>query len=55
MHGTAIGTYMASRYVKIFTTDLEVFFIHSCPLIPLVYMNYIDDIIMWIHGKESLE
>ncbi|CAM4575209.1 unnamed protein product [Lepidochelys olivacea] len=37
-------------------TDLEQRFLSSHPLMPLLYLRYIDDIfIIWTHGKEALE
>ncbi|XP_048698400.2 uncharacterized protein LOC125633326 [Caretta caretta] len=54
--GTATGTRMAPPYANIFMADLEQRFLSSCPLMPLLYLRYIDDIfIIWIHGKEALE
>ncbi|XP_048676284.2 uncharacterized protein LOC125622343 [Caretta caretta] len=54
--GTAMGTCMAPQYANIFMADLEQHFLSSCPLMPLLYLHYIDDIfIIWTHGKEALE
>ncbi|XP_050792228.1 uncharacterized protein LOC127042831 [Gopherus flavomarginatus] len=54
--GTAMGTRMAPQYANIFMADLEQRFLSSCPLTPLLYLRYIDDIfIIWTHGKETLE
>ncbi|XP_074803977.1 uncharacterized protein LOC141984659 [Natator depressus] len=54
--GTAIGTCMAPQYANIFMADLEQRFLSSRPLMPLLYLRYIDDIfIIWTHGKEALE
>ncbi|XP_065424163.1 uncharacterized protein LOC135975776 [Chrysemys picta bellii] len=54
--GTAMGTRMAPQYANIFMADLEQRFLSSRPLTPLLYLRYIDDIvIIWTHGKEALE
>ncbi|XP_073188346.1 uncharacterized protein [Lepidochelys kempii] len=53
--GTAMGTRMAPQYANIFMADLEQRFLSSRPLKPLLYLRYIDDIIIWTHGKEALE
>ncbi|XP_065445349.1 uncharacterized protein LOC135982467 isoform X2 [Chrysemys picta bellii] len=54
--GTAMGTRMAPQYANIFMADLEQRFLSSRPLVPLLYLRYIDDIfIIWTHGKEALE
>ncbi|CAM2119844.1 unnamed protein product [Caretta caretta] len=54
--GTAMGTRMAPQYANIFTADLEQRFLSSHPLMPLLYLCYIDDIfIICTHGKEALE
>lgn len=55
-NGTVTGTFIASQYVIIFLTDLEVQILQSpVSLIPLVYLRYVDDIIIWTHAKELLE
>ncbi|XP_074866010.1 uncharacterized protein LOC142021282 [Carettochelys insculpta] len=54
--GTAMGTCMAPQYANIFMVDLEQRFLSSRPLLPLLYLRYIDDIfIIWTHGIEALE
>nr|XP_048707030.1 dnaJ homolog subfamily C member 15 isoform X1 [Caretta caretta]XP_048707040.1 dnaJ homolog subfamily C member 15 isoform X1 [Caretta caretta]XP_048707048.1 dnaJ homolog subfamily C member 15 isoform X1 [Caretta caretta]XP_048707056.1 dnaJ homolog subfamily C member 15 isoform X1 [Caretta caretta]XP_048707066.1 dnaJ homolog subfamily C member 15 isoform X1 [Caretta caretta]XP_048707074.1 dnaJ homolog subfamily C member 15 isoform X1 [Caretta caretta] len=54
--GIAMGTRMAPEYANIFMADLEQRFLSSRPLMPLLYLRYIDDIfIIWTHGKEALE
>ncbi|XP_073210127.1 uncharacterized protein [Lepidochelys kempii] len=53
--GTAMGTHMAPQYANIFMADLEQHFLSSRPLTTLLYLCYIDDIIIWTHGKEALE
>ncbi|CAM5123687.1 unnamed protein product [Eretmochelys imbricata] len=54
--GTAMGTRMAPQYANIFMADLEQRFLSSRPLMPLLYLRYIDDIfIIWTHGTEALE
>ncbi|CAM2118475.1 unnamed protein product [Caretta caretta] len=53
--GTAMGTRMAPQYANIFMAGLEQRFLSSHPLAPLLYLYYIDDIIIWTHGKEALE
>ncbi|CAM5072920.1 unnamed protein product [Natator depressus] len=54
--GTAMGTRMAPQHANIFMADLEQSFLSSHPLMPLLYLRYVDDIfIIWTHGKEVLE
>ncbi|XP_053881423.1 uncharacterized protein LOC128835776 [Malaclemys terrapin pileata] len=54
--GTAMGTRMAPQYANIFMADLEQRFLRPRPLVPLLYLRYIEDIfILWTHGKEALE
>ncbi|XP_074804365.1 uncharacterized protein LOC141984839 [Natator depressus] len=54
--GTAMGTRMVPQYANIFKADLEQCFLSSHPLMPLLYLRYIDDLfIIWTHGKEALE
>ncbi|XP_073193192.1 uncharacterized protein [Lepidochelys kempii] len=54
--GTAMGTHMVPQYANIFKADLEQCFLSSRPLMPLLYLRYIDDLfIIWTHGKEALE
>uniref|UniRef100_A0A8C3H6A6 Reverse transcriptase domain-containing protein n=1 Tax=Chrysemys picta bellii TaxID=8478 RepID=A0A8C3H6A6_CHRPI len=56
VRGRAMGTRMAPQYANIFMADLEQRFLSSRPLMPLLYLRYIDDIfIIWTHGKEALE
>ncbi|XP_073166412.1 uncharacterized protein [Lepidochelys kempii] len=51
-----MGTRMAPQYANIFMADLEQRFLSSRPLMPLLYLHYIDDIfIIWTHGKEAFE
>ncbi|XP_053899191.1 uncharacterized protein LOC128845033 [Malaclemys terrapin pileata] len=53
---TAMGTCMAPQNANIFMADLEQCFLSSRPLVPLLYLCYIDDIfIIMTHGKEVLE
>ncbi|XP_077674347.1 uncharacterized protein LOC144265548 [Eretmochelys imbricata] len=53
---TAMDTRMAPQYANVFMAYLEQRFLSSRPLMPLLYLRYIDDIfIIWTHGKEALE
>ena len=53
--GTAMGTCMAPNYANLFMGRLETQFLESCPLKPLIWLRYIDDIfLLWDHGKDKL-
>ena len=50
--GTAMGTMMAPCLANIFMASIEQTFIDNSPLMPLIYMRFIDDILMiWTHGS----
>lgn len=53
--GTAMGTKMAPNYANIFMGKLESQFLSECPVKPLIYKRFIDDIfIVWSHTEEEL-
>lgn len=53
--GTAMGTKMAPSYANIFMGKLESQYLSQCPLKPLFYKRFIDDIFfIWTHTEEEL-
>lgn len=53
--GTAMGTKMAPNFANIFMGDLESTFLASCPLQPLFYKRYIDDVFfIWSYAEHEL-
>ena len=50
-----MGTIMAPSYAIIFLAELEELILKSCPLTPLVWWRYIDDIFfIWTHTEVKL-
>ena len=55
VHGTAMGTRMATSYANLFMGKLEREFLQAQDRIPWVWWRYIDDIFaIWDHGEPSL-
>ena len=53
--GTAMGTKMAPNYANVFMGKLESQFLSECPVKPLIYKRFIDDIfLVWSHTEEEL-
>ncbi|CAN7997262.1 unnamed protein product, partial [Ixodes hexagonus] len=53
--GTSMGTKIGPNYANIFMGQLESNFLSDCPLKPLLYKRYIDDIfLIWSHGEAEL-
>ena len=51
-HGTAMGTKMAPNYACIFMGKLEQELLESAQLHPLIWLRYIDDVLLiWTHVK----
>ncbi|CAJ0966893.1 unnamed protein product [Ranitomeya imitator] len=54
--GTAMGSKMAPQYANLFLAKLESDFLSSCPIRPLAYYRYIDDIlIIWTESEPQLK
>ncbi|CAJ0966790.1 unnamed protein product [Ranitomeya imitator] len=54
--GRAMGSKMAPQYANLFIAKLESYFLSSCPIRPLTYYRYIDDIlIIWMESKPQLK
>ncbi|CAJ0951224.1 unnamed protein product [Ranitomeya imitator] len=54
--GTAMGGKMAPQYANIFMAKLQSDFLSSCPVRPLAYYRYIDDIlIIWMEFEPQLK
>ncbi|CAJ0945054.1 unnamed protein product [Ranitomeya imitator] len=54
--GTAMGSKMATQYANLFMAKLESDFLSSCPIRPLAYYCYIDDIlIIWMESERQLK
>lgn len=54
--GTAMGTRMAPTYANIFMAKIEEEFLKERQLRPVLYLRYIDDILMiWTHSKNELD
>ncbi|CAJ0967446.1 unnamed protein product [Ranitomeya imitator] len=54
--GTAMGSKMAPQYANLFMAKLESDFLSSCPIRPLAYYRYIDDIlIIWTESEQQLK
>jgi len=50
-----MGTKMAPSYANLFMGELEHDFLQTQPLTPLLWIRFLDDILMlWTHGKTSL-
>ena len=50
-----MGTKMAPQYANIFMANLEENFLQNTHNKPLIYLRYIDDILLlWTHGEEKL-
>ncbi|CAN7976810.1 unnamed protein product, partial [Ixodes persulcatus] len=50
-----MGTKMAPNFANIFMGDLESTFLASCPLQPMFYRRYIDDVFfIWSHAENEL-
>ena len=55
-HGTAMGTKMAPNYACIFMGKLEQELLESAQLHPLIWLRYIDDVLLiWTHGEATLK
>lgn len=53
--GTAMGKRFAPSYANIFMADWEEEVLKKCPLKPLCFLRYLDDIFgIWTHPKEAL-
>lgn len=54
-HGTAMGTRMAPSFANLFMGNFESRFLNTCPLKPLLWKRFIDDIFMiWPHSYSTL-
>ncbi|CAJ0952396.1 unnamed protein product [Ranitomeya imitator] len=54
--GTAMGSKMAPQYANLFMAKLESDLLSSCPIRPLAYYHYIDDIlIIWTESEPHLK
>ena len=51
--GTAIGTKFTPPYACIFMDEMETSFLKTQQLQAFIWLRYIDDIFLWIHGKEQ--
>ena len=53
--GTTIGTKFAPPYACIYTDEVEIEFLKTQELQPLVWFRYIDDIFfVWNHSEDEL-
>ena len=49
-----MGTRMAPSYANLFMGNLEHDFLQTQPLTPLLWIRFLDDILMlWAHGETS--
>ena len=50
-----MGTAVAPNYANLFMDRFETRALSNCPLKPLIWLRFIDDIFMiWTHGKDKL-
>ncbi len=54
--GVAMGKKFAPNYANIFMSDWETGALAKCPLLPLLYKRFLDDIfLLWVHGREAFD
>ena len=54
--GTVIGTKFAPPYACIFMDDVEISFLETQEMTPLVWFRYVDDVfLIWTHGQDKLD
>lgn len=54
MEGTAMGQRYALSYANIYMSEWERVALAKCPLQPVFYLRFLDDIIgVWVHGEEA--
>lgn len=54
IHGTAMGHRYAPSYANLYVSEWERGTLEKCPLQPLFYFHFLDDIIgAWGHGEEK--
>ena len=54
IRGTSMGKKFAPHYADIFMAKFERDALEKCPLKPLIYLRYLDDIfIVWTHGEKA--
>ncbi|XP_041797348.1 uncharacterized protein LOC121609712 [Chelmon rostratus] len=54
VHGTAMGHRYAPSYANLYMSEWERSALQKCPLQPLFYLRFLDDIIgAWEHGEEK--
>ena len=50
-----MGTMMAPCFASLFMAELEMDFLGSCDLAPLIWLRFLDDMFMvWNHSEQEL-
>lgn len=56
IHGTSMGKRLAPSYANIFMAKWETEVHEKCPIKPLIYLRFLDDIFgVWVHSEEEFK